>query len=143
MEGVDRIFLILIPTFALINLFAVRIRVRPIVEFVNGWAPILQEFEAVFAPFNYKIQLSAIVRAHWLFIPFLGVAYTIPLFKINLNDRRIFSIDNWLLTFWSKSSFVLFIVSAFVLSTVVTVLSLNTINCVYRQVTHIFFTSVH
>ncbi len=133
MLSVDRIFKILIPVFALTNILSVRVRVKPTIEFVNRWAVFLQEFETMFEPY-YKIRLISLKRVHRCTFPFVVAAYIIPIISINFSPHRFFLVDHWFINFWSKTIFVLFIVSATVLSTIVTLLGLLTINNVYRQV---------
>ncbi|OXA51514.1 hypothetical protein Fcan01_13114 [Folsomia candida] len=131
--GANQVFRTAIPVFALINVFAVRLRTRSILQFVNGWTSVLHEFEVLFEN-HYKLRLVALERSHWVIFPFLVVAYIIPMIRINSTSKRFLLTENWVFNFWSKTTLVVFVASAFVLSTIVTLLSLLTIKSVYRQI---------
>lgn len=138
MLGANQVFRTAIPVFALINVFAVRLRTRSILQFVNGWTSVLHEFEVLFEN-HYKLRLVALERSHWVIFPFLVVAYIIPMIRINSTSKRFLLTENWVFNFWSKTTLVVFVASAFVLSTIVTLLSLLTIKSVYRQVNSKFY----
>jgi hypothetical protein len=111
-----------------------RLKVTPLIKFVNNWSKLLEEFEFAFVK-HYEINLKSLKRISKLMKFSMILSFLIPQIKAATNNNQFLTNDyHPILNMWFKSSFFGLISASFIMSTLITMLSFHTLRVFYREV---------